>query len=218
MTPDAPDPGILALIERLADIPGSERLYNPYYPPGDAGAEARRANFVRYLSALKQFEPKLLMVAEAPGYRGCRFSGIPVTSERIMLGGIEKWGLFGDGYQATSDNEQGVAEMTATILWGALEKHLERPPVLWNTVPLHPHREGKPMTNRTPTVAEMRMGAVYVHEVRALFDFTVIAAVGRTAERMLGELRLDCVPLRHPSQGGKADFVEGLRNLSAQNL
>jgi hypothetical protein len=198
------------LVADLAALPGSERLFNPYGPQDRPGAAVRQANLVRYLSDMQRRSPRVLMLFEAPGYRGCALSGLPVTSERIMLNGIEKWGLFGEGYRQTSDNPQGVAEMTATILWNALAEHAEQPPLIWNTVPLHPHKPGERQSNRTPTVAEQRMGGEFLGRVLEIFEVELVLGVGRKAQRTLGELTIDHLPLRHPSQGGKAEFIEGL--------
>jgi hypothetical protein len=206
---------IVGLVGEIAGIRGSDRLFNPYAPLDDPLAGIRRDNLVRYLCDVHRFEPRVLLVAEAPGYRGCALSGIPITSERIILNGVKKWGLFGDGYGITSGNPRGVTEMTATILWNALVEHLDTPPVLWNSVPLHPHRPGNRQSNRTPTVGEQRMGVPYIKSILAIFDIQTILAVGRTAQRMLGEAGYAYVAVRHPSQGGKAAFIEGLRRVSA---
>jgi hypothetical protein len=197
------------LVADLAALPGSERLFNPYAPEHH-GAAIRRANLSRYLADMARRAPRVLMLFEAPGYRGCALSGIPATSERIMLKGVDKWDLFGAGYRKTSDNPQGVAEMTATILWGALAEHAAQPPLIWNTVPLHPHKPGERRSNRTPTVAEQRLGGEFIGRVLEIFPVELMLGVGRKAQRTLAELGIDHLPLRHPSQGGKAEFVEGL--------
>jgi hypothetical protein len=202
-------PAINTLVADLAALPGSERLFNPYAAE-HPGAAIRRANLIRYLADMERRAPRVLMLFEAPGYRGCALSGIPVTSERIMLKGVEKWGLFGAGYHKTSDHPQGVAEMTATILWGALAEHVAQPPLIWNTVPLHPHKPGERRSNRTPTIAEQRVGGEFVGRVLEIFTVELILGVGRKAQRTLSELAIDHMPLRHPSQGGKAEFIEGL--------
>lgn len=202
---------ISTLVEELAALPGSDRLFNPYALSDDPAAAVRQENLIRYLSDMRKRKARVLLVAEAPGYRGCALTGIPVTSERILSGGIAKWDLLGEGYRQTSDHPQGVAEMSATILWNALIEYADQPPVLWNTIPLHPHKPGNRQSNRTPTRAEQRMGAPYINRVMGLFDFELILGVGRTAQRMLTELGHVHFPLRHPSQGGKADFIAGLR-------
>jgi hypothetical protein len=207
------DSKITQLVDDLAALPGSDRLFNPYTPNDDPSAAVRRANLIHYLNDMRGFDPHVILVFEAPGYRGCALTGIPVTSERIMLRGIEKWDLFGDGYRPTSDHPQGVAEMTATILWNALVDHVEQPPLIWNTVPLHPHKPGDLQSNRTPTIGEIRMGQSFIEAVLVLYSIDMIFAVGRKAQRALGELGYDYIPLRHPSQGGKAEFISGLKQV-----
>jgi hypothetical protein len=202
------------LVDNLAALPGSDTLFNPYAPQDDPGATIRRKNLAHYLADMQLRQPRMLLLFEAPGYRGCALSGIPVTSERIMLRGIGKWGLFGAGYQATSGQPQGVAEMTATILWDALVEYVDQPPLIWNTVPLHPHRPGQPQSNRPPKKAEEQLGWSFVEMVRGAFDIEVIGAVGRVAQRAIDEMGGHAVPLRHPSQGGKAEFVSGLSRIA----
>lgn len=207
MTSDA----INALVRQLAELPTQDGLFNPYAPLDDPQAAIRRANLTRYLSDMLRRRPGVLLLAEAPGYRGCALSGIPVTSERIMLRGIARWGLFGEGYRATSGHPYGVAETTATILWGALEQFAPQPPLIWNALPLHPHQPARLQSNRAPGAKERRMGIPILLQTIALFTPQTILAVGRTAQRTLDEIGLPYIPLRHPSQGGKAEFVRGLR-------
>ena len=204
------DAGASLLLDQLAALPGSDRLFNPYADT-HPGWETRRQNLSLYLHDMLARQPDTMMVFEAPGYRGCRFSGVPVTSERIMLKGIARWGLFGEGYCPTSDTPGGYAEMTATILWEALQAYADQPPLIWNTVPLHPYQPGKPLSNRTPTLTEQRAGAALIDAVIALMRPARILAVGRTAQNMLAERGIEALPLRHPSQGGKPDFVRALR-------
>jgi len=200
-----------ALVTRLTGLAGSDRLFNPYAAQGGSAAAVRRSNLTRYLADMAARMPRHLFLFEAPGYRGCALTGIPVTSERILLAGIPEWGLFGAGYQGTSGQPDGVAEMTATILWDTLRAHLDAPPLIWNTVPLHPHRPGAPASNRTPGVQEQREGAFFIGAIMELFEFEYIFGVGRIAQRALAAQGYPYIPLRHPSQGGKAEFVSGLR-------
>ncbi len=203
-------PAIADLLDRLQALPSGDGLFNPY-DPADPGGPIRTANLARYLEDMARRRPQVALIFEAPGYRGCRLSGIPVTSERIMLRGIARWGLFGEGYRATSGVPGGVAEMTATILWSALQEHAPQPPLIWNTVPLHPHRPGEPQSNRPPTPAEQRLGAALIEPLLAIFEGVQLLAVGRVAQRMLAGQGRPFIPLRHPSQGGKPAFVRGLR-------
>jgi uracil-DNA glycosylase len=147
-------------------------------------AEGERAPLLRerlagYLASRR--DAPILLVAEAPGYRGTRVSGIPLTSERQVTGA-------------------GPAEATATIVHRVLaELGLSEQVLLWNAVPTHP---GTATSNRPPTRAEVRAGLAFVEE---LAPGRRVLAVGRVAEAALG------VPAaRHPSHGGAGRFRAGL--------
>lgn len=204
---------IKELMQQLADLPESDRLFNPYSHLHDPASTIRRDNLSRYLHAMMGFDPDVLLLAEAPGYRGCAKTGVPVTSERVMLSGVKKWNLFGEGYRPTTDQPDGMAEMSATILWQALEEYLVQPPLIWNTVPLHPHKPGNLDSNRTPSVTELEIGKPFIETLMTIFAFERVFAVGRKAERVLGELGIAHTYLRHPSQGGKAGFITGLKQI-----
>jgi uracil-DNA glycosylase family 4 len=153
------------------------RTHN-FYREGE-GAARRRARLGAYLEA--RHDAPLLLVGEAPGYRGARVSGIPFTSERQLTGA-------------------GPAEATATIVQRVLaELGLTELVLLWNIVPTHP---GTATSNRAPTPAEVEQGVPFVQE---LARGRRVIAVGRIAAAALGA---DYV--RHPSHGGSADFRAGL--------
>jgi hypothetical protein len=44
-----------------------------------------------------------------------------------------------------------------------------------------------------------------------LFQPAQVLAIGRVAQRALTEMNVQSCPLRHPSQGGKPEFLRGLR-------
>jgi uracil-DNA glycosylase len=152
-----------------------------FYAEGERAA-LLRARLRRYLD--ERADAPLLLVAEAPGYRGTRVSGIPLTSERQLTG-------------------TGPAEATATIVHAALaELGLEERVLLWNVVPTHPHRPGAPETNRRPTSAEVAASRSFLD---ALARGRRVVPVGRLAQKALGGRYV-----RHPSHGGVAAFRAGL--------
>ena len=88
---------------------------------------------------------------------------------------------------------------------------IEAETVLWNVVPAHPHRPGEPLSNRTPAVGELRAGAEVLGELIERLRPRALVAVGRSAERALGELGLTATPcVRHPANGGATAFRAGL--------
>jgi len=149
-----------------------------FYRDGE-GAGLRRARLAAYLES--RADAPLLLVGEAPGYRGARISGIPFTSERQLTG-------------------RGPAEATATIVHRVLaELGLADEVLLWNVVPTHP---GTATSNRPPLAAEVAAGLPFARE---LAEGRRVVAVGRIAAAALGA---EYVP--HPSHGGLAGFREGL--------
>jgi uracil-DNA glycosylase len=179
------------------------RTADPALERPDAPA-LRRANATAYLNARVGRAP-LLLVGEAMGYAGGRFTGIAFTAERTL----RSWG---SPYQATSVRPEGWAEQSGTIVHGALATlGLAADTVLWNVVPAHPHRPGEPLSNRTPAIGELRAGAEVLGELIERLAPRATIAVGRSAERALGELGLACdAAVRHPANGGATAFRSGL--------
>lgn len=161
-----------AIVDALAEARIGE-TFN-FYRDG-RGAELRRRRLRKYLDA--RWGARLLLVGEAPGYRGGRVSGIPFTSERQLTG-------------------SGPAEASATIVHGVLnELGVEEEVLLWNVVPTHP---GSESSNRRPSRAEIESGLPFA---RRLARGRRVVAVGRLAERALG-----APYVRHPSHGGADAF------------
>jgi uracil-DNA glycosylase len=155
-----------------------------FYREGKRAA-LRRARLEAYLETRRG--APLLLVGEAPGYRGARISGIPFTSERQLTGA-------------------GPAEATATIVHRVLaELDLAELVLLWNLVPTHP---GSASSNRAPTRAEVAAGRVFADE---LAHGRRVVAVGRIAHRAFGGTYV-----RHPSHGGAVDFARAMRDLLVQ--
>src|SRR5690554_885232 len=91
------------LLEReVFSAPSTDRLFNLYRDVNEDldrpdAAEIRRTNLYRYLERYQSFPPVLLL-AEAPGPRGCRFSGVPFVSEAQLLD--DTFPI--DGYQSSA--------------------------------------------------------------------------------------------------------------------
>ena len=122
------------------------------------GAKLRRGRLAAYLD--DKDGASLLLVGEAPGYRGARVSGLPFTSERQLTG-------------------RGPAEATATIVQDVLAE-LELEALCWNVVPTHP---GTATSNRRPTRAEVVDAAAFLDELARARQ---VIAVGRLAATVTG--------------------------------
>ena len=154
-----------------------------FYRDGPRAALLRR-RLAAYLDA-REAAP-LLLVGEAPGYRGARVSGVPFTSERQLTG-------------------VGPAEATATIVRAVLaELGLEDEALCWNAVPTHP---GTETSNRHPTRTEIDAGGQFLQR---LAGGRRVLAIGRVAAAATG-----APYVRHPSHGGAGEFRAGLLRFAA---
>ncbi|WP_293728553.1 uracil-DNA glycosylase [uncultured Phascolarctobacterium sp.] len=223
---------INTFIDKLQSYQG-ELVFNPWrdYDAGcDIGPQApavRRANLRRYLELRTQAH--YLFIAEALGYQGGHFSGVAITSERILLGqhaDIAPESVLGAwDYRRTSNSassllnnsqkQKGFNEPTDTVVWNALNRHglAAFDVILWNIFPFHPYKAGKLLSNRTPTAAELDIGVEYAKMLLELVPNMKIVAIGQKAAITLERYGIDCMAVPHPSMGGANRFKAAAEQL-----
>jgi len=160
--------------------------------------------------------PKVLLVGEAPGFRGMKITGVPFTSRTILEGPANGFGLFGPGkgYVLPPEARDVAAEPTATVMWDVLAE-LEFLPLLWSACPWHTHVPGRPLSNRTPRASEAALGSPFWQELADMFAVETVVAVGNVAHRSLHRNGVDAPKIRHPAHGGRSGFKRGLAELIA---
>lgn len=200
------------LVERMAAMPLMAAVCNPY-AGDDAPSAMRRSNLIRYLHRMADRWPRWLLVGEAPGYRGCRVTGVPFTSESILLDEPSPFGLFGAsaGFYAAADSVWR-REASASVMWETLVE-LDVLPLLWNAFPFHPHHPDRPDSNRAPSVSELETGRSIVLALLDLFAVERVIAVGSKASISLGRWGVPAAKVRHPGHGGRAAFRRELGDL-----
>ena len=215
-------PSLANLLRLLKKSPRGA-VFNPWWDvdaDNDIGRQApriRRQQLRTYLSE-RIDKARLALIGEALSYRGGHFTGIAMTSERILLGGktddgIEPRqvfsGLLPGRTSKPQKNPRGFAEPTASIIWSVLlELGLSGDRfVLWNAFPWHSFdaRLGM-LSNRTPTTAELAAGVPVLDAFLDLFPCECVVAVGRLAQSQLGGLSASVECVRHPASGGAALF------------
>jgi len=202
------------LLNTLASFPHSNIIGNPYV---EQYAVENLRHYFEYV--LSQKGKRILLVGEAPGYKGCRITGIPFTSGRVfheiphpMLLALK------DKIHLPSLE----AENTATMVWSILANNLARKPLgekvtplLWNAFPFHPHPIGQVNKNRAPNSEEILFGSEILYEVHQIFKPDLVAGIGHKGVIALQQLfpndRVQYI--RHPSYGGKELFIEGINRL-----
>lgn len=213
----------------LATYEGNEVVFNPWRDYDvrydlPAAPAIRRQQLVDYLT------PRLgrcpyVVVAEAIGYQGGRFTGIAITCERMLLGAhrsISAADVIGGPGRRTSNpaspyitkatqRTSGFNEPTDTVVWEAIRANGLDPykVLLWNIFPFHPHKAGEALSNRTPTPAELQTGWPFTAQLLALNGKAQVLAVGRKAADTLAMFNVTATALRHPANGGANQYRQG---------
>jgi uracil DNA glycosylase superfamily protein len=206
-----------SLIDRLVDDLARVTIGRTFNQYRDSGAEdrdpsmaapVRVANLRAYLRGSEGCS--VLAVAEAAGWRGARYTGIPLLSERQI---DEEHCQF----RRTSTHPRGFAEPSATIVRGVLrEGGWERHVLVWNAVPTHPFA-ASPHSNRPPTRAEVQAGRDLLIRLAGIVRPRHVVALGRTAAAAI-PAEMDAAAVRHPAQGGATLCRVQLRALLARWL
>ena len=208
---------------RLLKKSPSGAVFNPWWEVderNDAGqnAPAIRRNQLRAYLEERLGKSKVAIIGEALGYRGGHFSGIPMTSERMLLGkkkdsGIHPEQVFSSiqAWQTSKPEkcQDGFSEPTATIVWGTLLKLGLKPEqfVLWNAFPWHSFDSRRGMlSNRMPNKSERAAGLSVLNVFLDLFPCNEIVALGNVAASQLVELNVETDRVRHPASGGARLF------------
>jgi hypothetical protein len=198
------------LLTGLRSRAGVFNQYRDVHPDLDLpqGAVVRRANLRYYLELFAQ--ARFVLVGEAAGYAGCRFSGIPFTCERQLVGD-EPLGWTSDLPLARSSTAaEPWVERSATIVWETLRRR--RDCLLWNAFPWHPYGDRGPLSNRHPH-RDLHEGLDVLRCILSLFSNAEPQAVGRVAQRALEMVGVHAPYIRHPSHGGAHRFAEGVGQL-----
>jgi hypothetical protein len=199
------------MLDAIETPPDAEFLYDESEPAG----ALRRRNLIRYLDLTWQSHPTVMLLSEAPGYRGTTITGVPFMSIRQLSArpGFVTGDADGDGF------ELPVAagpewEASSTTMWAALAGWRAHLPLLWGIYPNHPHLPGNLTSNRPPRPAEVRAGTPIAFHLAELFGISEIVAVGRKAQGALTLAGIEAPAIRHPAQGGARQFTEQLAALA----
>ena len=211
------------LLLQLKQSPPIRNIFNPWRDvdvENDISPDApeiRTNHLRRYLEARVK-RARYLLIGEALGYQGGHFSGIAMTSERILLGYKKGEGINPEHVlpnfepKRTSKPEikpKGFSEPTASIVWGTLLRHGLNPNdfVLWNVFPWHPFDQNKGvLSNRRPSEKELKYGYPILTNFLELFPEGRIIALGKISANTLKSIRIHCYEVRHPANGGAREF------------
>jgi hypothetical protein len=200
------------LVETLPS--GAAGLFNPWrdHCPHDAAGNGPVEKLDR-LALHLDCNPEFILAGEAPGYQGCRYSGIAFTSERLLgEGAIPR---IPASTSRLSTRRLPFSEPSATIVWKTLYRlGIADRTLLWNAMQLHPYRPDNLWSNRTPTPDEIKLGEPALRILIETFPASRIVAVGKKSEGLLRDMGIPIAgSVRHPANGGATAFAAGLKDL-----
>jgi hypothetical protein len=237
---------------RLLKASPSGAVFNPWWQIDEQNDIGPHSPAIRRKHLAVFFRERLgtatlAIIGEALGYRGGHFSGIPMTSERILLGkkkeivaalyerrtlqqGIRDGGhrpplqiIAGITPRRTSKPDKcpdGFSEPTATIVWDALLRFGLKPEqfVLWNAFPWHSFDSRCGMlSNRMPNKSERAAGLTVLKAFLELFRCDQVVALGKIAAAQLEKLNVEMQCVRHPASGGAKLFRQQIANILARS-
>lgn len=201
---------------RLLKRSPTAAVFNPWWQidkENDIGPRCpaiRRKHLAVYFGE-RLSKARLVIIGEALGYRGGHFSGIPMTSERMLL---QKHQQVVASIKPRRTSKLGVSlngfsEPTATIVWGALLKIGVLPDefLLWNAFPWHSFdpRCGL-LSNRMPNKSEQTAGLPVLKAFLELVACDEVVALGKIAAAQLKAVGVKAHGVRHPASGGAKLF------------
>ncbi|PYL24077.1 MAG: hypothetical protein DMF37_08320 [Verrucomicrobia bacterium] len=215
---------------RLLKRSPSHAVFNPWWEVDEQNDIGRNAPAIRRKQLRAYLQERLrtatlAVIGEAVGYRGGHFSGIPMTSERLLLGRSQKVRLESNDFfsdakpRRTSKPEKrpdGFSEPTATIVWGTLLRLGLKPEqfVLWNAFPWHSFDSRRGMlSNRMPNRSERAAGLPVLKAFLELFPCDQVVALGKIAAAQLEKLGVDAYCIRHPASGGAKLFRQQIAKI-----
>lgn len=203
----------------LTNLPSTATVFNQYRDRNDQvdvpeAAAIRTENLRTYMAEATE-SASFLVVGEAAGPWGCRFSGVPFTGEKQLLD--SSFPLRGDRSSRTmpaclTKVAPPFISRSAETFWEVMlpyHGHF----LVWDAFPLHSHELHDFLTVRNPTKKEVSQFGEALRLIKAYMKPTHIIAVGRKAFEELHAIGEASVYVRHPSRGGKAEFTAGMQEL-----
>lgn len=202
-----------SFVASLSDV-SLPNVFNPYrdqcplHDHHDAPGRRRR-NLEACLSSAVNLGADTIWIARDLGYRGGRRTGLPLTDEAHLSNASD---LFGGASLQQATKGAALAERTATVTWELLDQ-IGRPVMLWNVFPFHPHDADNPMSNRCHRRSERDATWPFLTALIMMLRPRSLVAIGRDAGNALANVDCTVETVRHPSYGGQAEFIDGIRKI-----
>lgn len=219
----------LGAYQPTRDVFNPWRDYDKFYDISSEAPQIRVKQMEKFLYSRLPYA-RYLFIAEAIGYQGGKFTGIALTSERILLGNhddVKPDDILHNAHWTRTSNPNskqlkdlqkrfGFTEPTATIIWKEVLKNKISPLKImtWNIFPFHPFDVSRgSLTNRTPTVSELEIGLYYTKILLKLFPGIAVVSIGKCSAKILSESGIRNTHVPHPANGGAGNFREAIKHI-----
>lgn len=196
------------VVLKLSSV-GLQNVFNPYsdrcalYDYEDS-PEIRLILIRRILEVAASVNVEAIWVGRDLGYRGGRRTGLPLTDDVHFNQHLKRWGL-----ESILPVKGGaVAERTASVVWGALSKIPDHV-FMWNVFPFHPFNQWEEFSNRQHSSYERAVGEEIFRSIVSIVRPRRFVCIGNDAHKSVERIFLGSksIKVRHPSYGGKNDFL-----------
>ena len=155
-------------------------------------------------------EVETIWIGRDLGYKGGRRTGLAFTDDFTIIQHLNRWNI----QLELTPKTPLVKEQTATIVWQMLNQ-IESNIFLWNLFPFHPYIPGDQFTNRCHNSKEKKIGLKILEQLILILSPKYLVTIGNDAYTAVSNNINDITILkvRHPSFGGKADFIEEISKI-----
>ncbi len=192
-----------------------DNVFNPYCEicplyDDENSAYDRKKLLKELLINAKESDIEAIWIGRDLGYRGGRRTGLAFTDDLTLKYHLCRWNL---DYQMLIRNNP-IKEQTATIVWEMLNQ-INKNIFLWNLFPFHPYYAGNILSNRCHNAIERDIGIKILKSLINIIKPKYLVSVGNDAYDAIKNTGFDieCFKVRHPSYGGKKDFIYTISRL-----
>ncbi|MDE2838360.1 MAG: uracil-DNA glycosylase [Chloroflexota bacterium] len=205
-------------VDRLRGL-AFEDAFNPYTDTDpthdvDGAPGKRRENLLAVIESASAQRVDDMWVGLAPGHKGARRTGLAFTDDFTLERHGNRWGVRVE----RPTHGKLISEDSASAVWEALDG-IEGKVFFWNVFPMHPHEPGDPLSNRSYVrSAERDRGKGLLGELIVELKPQRLIGVGNVAHDVMKKMDIgvELHKVRHPSHGGKPEFLSQIRRLYRQ--
>lgn len=205
-----------AFVDSLQGFDTGRDLFNPWR---DVTADDAHDNMPQVRRDLLRQHlwcavPRLIIVNDTNNYYGSRQTGVPLTSEYLILNRRVPRLQYD---QRMTNTANMFADPSAGLFWQLLpQAGLAEQTLCWDVLPFQPYRASSGM-NRKPSDDEFALGKAWLQELLGAFPDAAVLGVGAQVRDTLRQLGRNADWVKHPSRGGAGTLKAILNDIASRD-